>query len=465
MTFRSLDFVTFCLAVITTFYLLPLRLRKVFLLGVSLFFIGYASLQHLALFLAVRAVDFWVVQYMSRQLPGRKRGFLCLSSLILNLGTLFLFKYLSFFLNIFGTGNSRWDLLLPLGISFYTFHSLSYMLDVFNGTITSSVGFLDYLTYVSFFPHFVAGPIARANKLLPQMQFIERLVPENLISGAYLISKGFLMKVVLADALGNEVDSHFTGEYSQSPLLLLQTVYFYSFQVYFDFSGYSNIAIGLARCLGCNLQKNFDLPYFADSMTEFWKRWHISLTEWLRDYVFYPLVLSLRAVSYWSIPLALFLVFVLSGLWHGANGTYVVWGCLHGMYLVVEKAMSPTLIGKFFRERVPRFGRQLLVFHFVTLASVFFRAPSIGGAFAILGRIFSNMKHLLEPGFTAGWKPVIWAMLVTFMAFEWLENKYLISKRFASLHWMIQSIYLYLVTLLTLLFAAPNPQTFVYLRF
>lgn len=471
MNFRSAEFLIFALSILSLFYLIPQRARGVFLLAASLFFIGYSSYQHLLLFIAIRIVDFYLVKKLGEERQQGKRQLFMVLSLVLNLTVLFIFKYFNFVSEGFGTLIGQplptLGLLLPLGLSFYTFHSLSYTLDVYNETIPAEQNFLRYCSYVAFFPHIVAGPIARASALLPQFQLLSTGAIHNLRAGAYLITKGFFMKLVVADALGNYVDSHFTTRLGENPLILLQAVYLYSFQVYFDFAGYTHIARGTAKCLGFDLSENFYLPYFSTSITEFWKRWHISLTNWFRDYLFYPLVLTVGRNSKAIFHLSLVLMFALSGLWHGAEWTFIFWGVLHGIYLSVERVLTPTRLGTFFQERVPRVIRCILVFHFVTFASLFFRSPNMKEAWknlSHLSNLISSPAHFLQIQL---FKPQLacFMLVVLMLSFEWVEDAKKLYEKFMRSHWAIQAVALYVVILCTVLFAAPNPKTFLYIRF
>ncbi len=471
MNFRSAEFLSFLLSVITLYSLIPKKGKSLFLLFSSLFFIGYASLEHLGIFLLIRAVDFFLLKKLGQEKKNSQRNLFLILSLTLNLGVLFIFKYYNFAADGIGTliGHPLpiLDLLLPLGLSFYTFHSLSYTLDVYNESMEYEKSFVTYCNYVAFFPHIVAGPIARGHLLLPQFHKPSHSVLNNITAGTYLIIKGFFMKLVIADALGNYVDSHFTTRLGENPLLLLQAVYLYSFQVYCDFAAYTHIARGVAKCLGYDLMENFNLPYFASSMTEFWKRWHISLTSWFRDYLFYPLVLNVGRNSRLLFHGSLLLMFALSGLWHGANWTFLLWGVLHGIYLSVERVLTPTRLGAFFSERVPYWIKCLITFHFVTLASLFFRSPSVREAWKNLTHLFtllSTPSHLLHPELL---KPQIacFLLVVFLMSFEWYEDRKKLQDKFCKSGWIVKVLTVYVVILCTVLFAAPNPKTFLYIRF
>ncbi|MEO6150246.1 MAG: MBOAT family O-acyltransferase, partial [Mucilaginibacter sp.] len=280
--------------------------------------------------------------------------------------------------------------ILPIGLSFHTFQAMSYTIEVYRGKQAAERHFGIYALYVMFYPQLVAGPIERPQNLLHQFREHHRLNKEEVKAGLLQMAFGLFKKVVIADRLALAVDHGFTNYQSQSGLSLFIAAVFYSFQIYCDFSGYSDIAIGAARCMGFKLMTNFNAPYFARSVTEFWKRWHISLSTWFKDYLYFPLGGS-RAARY-RVYFNIFVVFMVSGLWHGADWTFVIWGALHGLFVITEKTLgtlkrqlkiSQTNNGLLNGARV------LFTFLLVTIAWVFFRAPNIGQAGAILTKIFT----------------------------------------------------------------------------
>jgi D-alanyl-lipoteichoic acid acyltransferase DltB (MBOAT superfamily) len=400
MQFNSFQYLWFLPAVAALYYLLPLRLRQVLLLAASYYFYMCWRVEYALLIVLSTAVDYWAgLKIGAAVQQGDKRKYLMVS-LAVNLGLLTTFKYLGF---IFDTLNAALrtggftvhlpvpEIILPVGISFYTFQTLSYTLDVYNGQRRPESDWIVFANYVVFFPQLVAGPIERSTRLLPQ--FKQRLAwhSQGVADGLRWILWGLFLKVTIADRLAIYVDHIYDHPHGQPGVALLMATYFFAFQIYCDFAGYSAIAIGSARVLGFDLMKNFNAPYVADSVADFWRRWHISLSTWFRDYFYFPMGGS-------RVPprrhyLNLMAVFMVSGLWHGANWTFVVWGCLHGLYVVISRATRP------WRDRiqhvlgVDRFPallkvvRIVVTFHLVCLAWVFFRAPTLADAWYVLGRI------------------------------------------------------------------------------
>ena len=274
---------------------------------------------------------------------------------------------------------------VPVGISFFTFQAVGYMLDVYHERVRAEKNFIDYLLFVSFFPQIASGPISKADELLPQIKKERTFNYNQAVSGLKYLLWGMFLKVVLADRVGIYVDTVFGSYEKFSGLGCAIASVFYSIQIYADFAGYSLMAIGVGKILGFDLINNFRRPYFATSVTEFWKRWHISLTRWLTQQVYIPLGGSRcsKARNYWNI----FVTFMVSGIWHGANWTFIVWGCVHGVFQIVEKAFG---WNKKESKGVAKALRVLVTFIVVTLAWVVFRSPSIGDAFGLMGRYFTS---------------------------------------------------------------------------
>jgi Predicted membrane protein involved in D-alanine export len=316
---------------------------------------------------------------------------------------LLVFKYINFFLSsinsvfsLAGSGNhfNSLDIILPIGISFYIFQSLGYVIDVYRGTIKAEKNFFMYSLFVSFFPQIMSGPIGRASQLLPQLREEKFLDSKLVLSGLQLMLWGFFKKLVIANRLAVYVDRIYGNvDFFNGPSLLLASI-LYSIEIYCDFSGYTDIAIGVARVLGIKLMKNFDLPYFSSSISEFWRRWHISLSSWFRDYLYIPL--GGNRVPKWRNLLNLLITFLVSGLWHGASWTFVIWGGLHGLYLIVEKLLSGKRVPKprsSIHNRIYRILNILKVYVLVTFAWIFFRARSLHDALVVIGKIFNPASY------------------------------------------------------------------------
>ncbi|MBN1115981.1 MAG: MBOAT family protein [Bacteroidales bacterium] len=321
-----------------------LNARNLFILIASYVFYGWWDWRFLGLIVLSSAVDYFIGLQLTKTDNKLRQKTLLLISLVVNLGVLGFFKYFNFFIdglnsllsqfNIHPVSQSL-EIILPVGISFYTFQTLSYTIDIYRGKIKPTENILSFFAFVSFFPQLVAGPIERAAHLLPQFKDRKTFNHFTSVKGLRLLLLGFFKKVVIADNFGLLANSIFNPENSPSGLTVFLGACFFALQIYADFSGYSDIAIGISRLLGFDLMINFKTPYFAKSFGDFWKRWHISLSIWFRDYVYIPLGGSRNPIS--RTYLNLIITFLLSGLWHGANVTFLIWGGLHGLLLIIEK--------------------------------------------------------------------------------------------------------------------------------
>lgn len=367
------------------------RLRLPLLLAASYFFYACFNPLYPILILYSSLVDYAAATAMERW--GRSRSWL-LVSIVNNLGLLSFFKYGAFITDninalLFWLGIPyivpQPGILLPVGLSFYTFQSMTYTIEYYRGNIEREKNFLTYAAFVSFFPRLVAGPIERAKNLLPQLRRTPEVAPRDVADGLSLFVVGLFKKIALADYLALYVDKVYGApEQYQSPALILAT-FLFCWQVYFDFSGYTDMARGIARMMGVRLMLNFNNPYLATGLGEFWQRWHISLSSWFKDYVYIPLGGNRK--GRFNTYRNMFLTMVISGLWHGAAWTFVLWGVVHALGRCVTRELETT---SFYRQKVPRIVKQLLVFGFVTFAWIFFRAESITDARLIVARIFSS---------------------------------------------------------------------------
>ena len=410
MLFNSIQFAVFFPVVTLLYFLLPHRLRWGLLLAAScLFYVAFIPAYILILVVTI-SIDYAAAIWIENSAGARRKYFL-LVSIVSTCLVLLIFKYYNFF-----TVNTNavarmlgWhysipllNLILPIGLSFHTFQSLSYVIEVYRGAQKAERHFGIYSLYVMFYPQLVAGPIERPQNLLHQFREEKRFSYENLTQGLELMAWGFFKKVVIADRL-----ALYTNEVYSSPLhysasvLSLATVAF-AYQIYCDFSGYSDIAIGSARVMGFDLMKNFDVPYFSQSIGEFWRRWHISLSTWFRDYVYVPLGGS--RVSRLCLYRNLMITFIVSGLWHGANWTFIVWGALNGTYLVAGECIK-RIVPAWKGSRISaggvtvRIARTLRTFALICLSWIFFRSNSVSDAWHILGRLaadWSTGLHRVE---------------------------------------------------------------------
>jgi len=365
------------------------RLEMAWLVVASYVFYGWWNPLYLLIILYGTVVDYLIVVGMERW--PRRKGWLLAASVVSNIGLLAFFKYwhfLTFNVNVvLGWAGLHCDfpapdVMLPVGISFFTFQSMSYIIDCYRGAVERERSFLRYAAYVSLFTQLVAGPIERARNLLAQLRHDRPITWQDATDGLSLFVVGFFKKAALADYLALYVDKVYAhpSEF-QAPALALATFAF-AWQIYFDFAGYTDMARGLARLLGLRLMLNFNNPYLADGLGDFWNRWHISLSTWFKDYVYIPLGGNRHGKFRTHVNMAL--TMVISGVWHGANWTYLVWGALHAGGRVLTRELEGA---SFYKRRVPRIAKQIAVFTFVLVTWIFFRAPSVGDAWLILTRI------------------------------------------------------------------------------
>jgi D-alanyl-lipoteichoic acid acyltransferase DltB (MBOAT superfamily) len=388
MLFNSIDFLVFFIAFAVMFFLMKPKFRWVLLLAASYFFYMYWKWEYIFLIIFSTGVDYYCGRKMSSVETKAERKPFLLLSLMVNLSLLFSFKYLDFFVfnvnEIIGTEYESFNLILPMGISFYTFQTMAYSIDIYQGRIKAENHLGKFALYVSFFPQLVAGPIERAEKLLPQLQHnLNQLRYNNVVSGLTQVTIGFFKKVVIADLIAIYVTSIYSSYELNTGFTLLFATYLFAIQIYCDFSGYTDIAIGCARILGYDLMENFRMPYFSTSITEFWRRWHISLSTWLRDYLYIPLGGNRKGkiFTYRNLMLTM----LLGGLWHGAAWNFIIWGALHGLYLTVERLTNfKDFIAK--KSWFFKLISGVITFHLVCLAWIFFRAESFEMAMGIIER-------------------------------------------------------------------------------
>ena len=400
MLFNSWVFLPFLLGVLAFYYLLRQRGQNVLLLVASYVFYGAWDWRFLSLIWLSTVVDYVVGLRLASTESPRSRKTLLLTSCVVNLTLLGFFKYFNFFVDsatsslaLFGVHapTLRLDIVLPVGISFYTFQTMSYTIDIYRGRLRPCRSFLDFALFVAFFPQLVAGPIERATHLLPQLTLPRRVRGDQLYSGAWLILWGLWKKVVVADNLAIVVDQVFNNVDEASGVACLLAVYAFAYQIYCDFSGYSDIARGIAKLMGIELMVNFAMPYLARSPAEFWHRWHISLSTWLRDYLYIPLGGSRggAARTYRNLMLTM----LLGGLWHGAAWTFVLWGGYHGALLAIHRwlrggrATEPDT-----RGGLVSWLSCIGMFHLTCLGWLLFRAPTVGTVTSMLSRMWHQFR-------------------------------------------------------------------------
>jgi alginate O-acetyltransferase complex protein AlgI len=398
MLFNSFQYLFFFITIIIVYYLLPRKYRWMLLLAGSYFFYMSWEPMYILLIVFSTLVDYSVGLKMAKTDNRKLRVRYLVTSLVVNLGLLFVFKYFNFFnssvvdfLNGIGIEANpvKLDVLLPVGISFYTFQTLSYTIDIYNKKIKPEKHLGKFALYVSFFPQLVAGPIERASNLLPQFKVFKNANQKDFIAGFSQVIFGLFKKIVVADTAAIYVNSVYGYHDLNNGLTLIIATYAFAFQIYCDFSGYSDIAIGSARMLGYDLMDNFKIPYFSKNITEFWRRWHISLSSWLKDYLYIPLGGNRKGKIFTYRNLLI--TMLLGGLWHGASWNFVIWGGINGLALAFEKFTGVRNLDNIANKNIVRkWVFAFITFNIIALTWVFFRAETLEKATDILNIIGSN---------------------------------------------------------------------------
>jgi D-alanyl-lipoteichoic acid acyltransferase DltB (MBOAT superfamily) len=482
MLFNSIDFAVFLPVVFILYWFFcqkDLKLQNLLIVLASYLFYGWWDWRFLSLILFSTIVDYSIGVALSKENNQKKRKLFLWLSIIVNLGFLGFFKYYNFFLDnlitaftFFGTElhASSLKIILPVGISFYTFQTLSYTIDVYRKKLTPTKDFIAFSAFVSFFPQLVAGPIERATNLLPQFYTKRKFEYNKAVDGLRQILWGMFKKVVIADNCAEFANEFFNNhtEYGGSGLLL--GALFFTFQIYGDFSGYSDIAIGTSRLFGFNLKQNFAFPYFSRDIAEFWRRWHMSLSTWFRDYLYIPLGGSKGGTA--MKVRNTFIIFIVSGFWHGSNWTFIVWGALNAIYflplLLAKKNRSN--IGAVAEGRVIPSLKDILnimsTFMLTVLAWVFFRADSVKHAIEYLSGIFSKSLFTI-PEFENRSHAIEVLILIGFLLFiEWLgrESQYGLEKLGLNWNRNLRIAFYVGITCLIFLFIGKE-QEFIYFQF
>ena len=470
MLFNSFIFLFFLAIVLPIFYLLPKKSYKnIFLLAASYFFYGYWDWRFCLLLLLSSIVDYYIGLWIHNTEDEKKRKLLLYTSLSVNLGILGFFKYFNFFVDSFQTminglgGNVdslHLNIILPVGISFYTFQTLSYTFDVYRKKLEPTNNIIDFALFVSFFPQLVAGPIERAKDLLPQLYNKLRPTKDQIKEGATLIVLGLFRKVMIGDTAGRIVDHIFGNLHLYKSIEIIAAVLLFGIQIYADFSGYSKIARGTAKLLGIELMVNFEQPYLSRNITEFWRRWHISLSSWLKDYLYITLGGNRKGQA--RTYLNLMITMLLGGLWHGASWNFVIWGGLHGFYLAAHKFFSKGKTEYDPLTRLKDIPKVMLTFVLVAFTWLFFRATSLESTQQIFSAIFDWQASEYAHIFTQ----ILLSYFVLIFALDIIENRFghtfvlrfkSISIRFGIL------ISLFVVTLIYIFQSKPLP--FIYFQF
>jgi len=475
LLFNSFHFVFFFIVVTTFYFLLPHKYRWMLLLAGSCYFYMVFIPVYILILGFTIVIDYFAGIWLEKT-EGKKKKWFLIASLIANVGVLAVFKYynflndnLSIFLNSVGYQNKipHLGILLPIGLSFHTFQAMSYTIEVYRGHQKAERHFGIYALYVMFYPQLVAGPIERPQNLIHQFYEKHSFEYERVVEGLKMILWGLFMKLVIADRLAIYVNAVYNNpEHHTGATLALATVFF-AFQIYCDFAGYSNIAIGAAKVMGFNLMTNFNRPYFSESISEFWKRWHISLSTWFRDYLYISLGGNRVSIPRWYFNL--FLVFAISGLWHGANWTFIIWGALNGFYLVfaiVTEKWRKRFGKLIWLDHLPRLNSALqigITFLLACFAWIFFRANTTPDAFYIVKSIVSLQGPLFIDKTAIGYGFIAILLLLSIELWqEWGIRSHL---PFKTNHWLTEHLAYSALVLLILVLGVFDGGQFIYFQF
>ncbi|MBP9689407.1 MAG: MBOAT family protein [Bacteroidia bacterium] len=481
MLFNSIDFAIFLPIVFILYWFVTnksLKLQNLLIVGASYLFYGWWDWRFLSLILFSSLVDYIVGLGLLNEENQSKRKVLLWTSIVINLGFLCVFKYYNFFLTNFITAFSFFggeikanslDIILPVGISFYTFQTLSYSVDVYKGKLKPTKDFIAFSAFVSFFPQLVAGPIERATHLLPQFYKRRTFDYSKAVDGLRQILWGLFKKIVIADNCAEYANIIFNNSAEYSGSILVLGAIFFTLQIYGDFSGYSDIAIGTSRLFGFDLMQNFNFPYFSRDIAEFWRRWHISLSTWFRDYLYIPLGGSHGGT--WMKIRNTFIIFIVSGFWHGANWTFIIWGLLNAIYFLPllltnnnRNNLDTVAQGKLFPS-LKELSFILLTFAMTVLAWIFFRAENIEHALQYISSIFKNPNSFVSLGIYWKYKTII-LLISIFIAIEWFgrDGQYAIAR--LGLSWKLPFRYLlYYALIFTIFWFGGKEQQFIYFQF
>ena len=481
MLFNSTTFLVFLLIVFVVFWKttkFSLRWGNNVLLAGSYIFYGWWDWRFLILIIISSSADFIIGNKIFKSNKNRTRNLLLLTSLVINLGMLFFFKYFNFFIDSFKAlftpfgETDQWstlNIILPVGISFYTFQTLSYTIDIYKRKIEPTQSALTFFTFVAFFPQLVAGPIERAGNLIPQFEKKREFQFSQGTSGLKLMLWGLFKKMVIADQIAVIVNSVYSNPDNFNGWSIIVATFLFGFQIYCDFSGYSDIAIGTARLFGIELMTNFRTPYFATSFRDFWHRWHISLSTWFRDYVYIPLGGNRGTTIKWVRNIIL--TFTISGLWHGASITFVIWGLLHGLLFAAEHFISPIFK---IQQKIKNIFGFAIIFILVNFSWLFFRAESWNDAKHLILSIFAKSTAakdslyslLISMNQFSVQGRVLFFIFPIFILIEILLGKKEFSTLFSQSSKTLRWGFYYLIVLSILFFGVLNsaPQ-FIYFQF
>ncbi|MBK8808148.1 MAG: MBOAT family protein [Bacteroidales bacterium] len=474
MVFSSIVFLLYFLPLfLLTYYLADKKYKNIVILLFSIFFYSWGAPKFIFVILGSTLLDFFLVRWMWQTQKELHRKLMLTLSVGVNLGLLFYFKYSNFFienvneaLSIFGSKNIQWTkLVLPIGISFYTFETITYVVDVYRRVHKPLTNFWDYQLYIILFPKLIAGPIVRYHDLANQITGrTENETVDNRLTGFYRFAMGLAKKVLIANHMGLQADAIFAMDYtSLDSFTAWIGILAYTFQIYFDFAGYSDMAIGIARMIGFKFPENFSNPYISGSITEFWRRWHISLGNWMRNYLYIPLGGN-RVASKSRLYFNLWIVFLASGLWHGASWCFVVWGAYHGLFLILERMFLSNVL-----KRIGKLPSTIITFLLVAIGWVFFRIENLSDAFLFIKKLFEfNFKsqNIFDSEFYTFFAIAAFFAFFTYSSFgKKIHDAVFISDYNNSKHISISLISILLFVLSVSSISAFGFNPFIYFRF
>jgi alginate O-acetyltransferase complex protein AlgI len=478
MIFNSIPFVLFFVSFFLLYWFVfskSLKLQNLFLLAGCYFFYAWWDWRFLLLMIAYSSFNYKLGYYINKSRSQKTKHYLTLLGSFVGLGLLVYFKYTNFFITSFVSAFAHYkvnfniqllNIALPLGISFYTFRTLSYLYDIRNNKFKPTDDWIVFFSFVAFFPCLLAGPIDRPKTLIPQLEKKRAFEYEKGSDALRQILWGLFKKLAIADNLSvvtNKLFDHYSNVHGSAFVL---GTFYYSIQIYADFSGYSDMAIGFARLLGFEVTKNFNFPFFSQSIAEFWRKWHISLTSWLTEYVFTPLSIKFRDFGNWGLIMAIIINLTLIGMWHGANLTYMLFGLLHGIYFIPlilngtmnkKKSIDPNKLLPNFIELI----KMIQTFILVNFAFIIFRANNMSEVFFIIKQIFSNSLLAYPTGAPLRFIPLIFVFLIA----EWLQRGKQYTLQISGLNPYLRIGVYYALFFATIIFSSSQVTQFIYLKF
>jgi len=479
MIFNSVAFILFFVVTLLLYYCLPLKYRWWWIIATGVFFYCYANPVYIIVPLFIATVTYIAALQMQKAATEKKATSIYLLAIITNIGLLVFFKYTNFFtntfidvFNLFNSSNVKvsnpflLNIAAPLGISYITFQAIGYLIEIKKGNHEAEKHLGHFTAYLLFFPKIIAGPVERAHNFLPQLKAIKPLQYDDISIGIKQFIWGLFKKLVVADRLSIYVNAVYNNYEHHSGITLLVTAIFYLFQMYADFSGYTDMALGLARMMGFNLTQNFNRPLFAKSITEFWRKWHISLSTWFADYFYNPIAIKKRDWGKWSIVYASFTTFIVLGFWHGANWTFIIFGAMHGLLLSIEFFTRKSR--KDFRKKIPAWFNSITGIAFTcgyfALSLIFFRADTVTEALNILRKIITleGRFFLVDPPTLLLSLVVIGIMYLIEFKKEFFNSAFTFSE---NNNWLVRSLFYSFLLIMILLTGVFDGGQFIYFQF